>query len=544
MNRTESERTMPLAFGIFLLGFTFAMFLLQNLPFTFGDDLNNINLVKHTPWPVLLRALANPFTPAWYVHGIESLLTTRAFFSVIFKLLYDLFGYNENAFWAMKAGGFACTGALIFIFVATVTQKKWVGFMASLFYFTLPPVYRSISWISDIGILAEMFIALSFLLFLSVYFCEGETSPKRILLPVCLLIFSAYLGMKLRETARMIPFILLGFIILHQNRNLFKWFGGNAKNKILFLTSLILFLPVIPWIRPQADEFDTRSHAAVFQIDYRNFLFILAPLFKILFWILLFVGAIFLLFRVAKGWIKEENVLINHPPWSVFLLVILWAGFSTLAFALNFKVQDNLRYLMTPLIPLTILIFGLHGRVSSAFQKPVFQIIVNLLFTVVVIIGLERNWQEVRFARNYFNGVEIADYKLTQKLCENYYQDPDVSWQELDDFHRGKGRTIPESREIKIKAWDENAKVLLNPEHLGKVALKWGAAYILVFESLPDRAKDLLENPNLVLIYESTTSNGSLYNQVFHKKKKANRPIYLYKYTLNPSHLPLRALPP
>ena len=142
--------------------------------------------------------------------------------------------------------------------------------MASLFYFTLPPVYRSISWISDIGILAEMFIALSFLLFLSVYFCEGETSPKRILLPVCLLIFSAYLGMKLRETSRMIPFILLGFIILHQNRNLFKWFGGNAKNKILFLTSLILFLPVIPWIRPQADEFDTRSLAAIFQIDYRK----------------------------------------------------------------------------------------------------------------------------------------------------------------------------------------------------------------------------------------------------------------------------------
>lgn len=530
MSHSESRHTKLHAMGVFALGFAFAMFLLQNLPFTFGDDLNNINLVRNTSWAELLRALADPFTPAWYVHGIESLLTTRAFFSVLFKLLYDLFGYNVNAFHTLNASGFGGTGALIFLFVAVVSQKKWVGWTASLFFFTLSPVYRSVSWFSDIGILAEMLIALSFFLFLSTYFCEKKTELKQSLKPFLFLVISAYLGMKLRETARMIPFILTGFIILHQNRNLFKWLAANARNKMLFLASLILFLPVIPWIHPPGGEFDARSHTAIFQIDYRNFFYILAPLFKIVFWILIFLGGILLILRLSKGSVKKEKI-VNQPPWSIFVFFILWAGFSTLAFALNFKVQDNLRYLMTPLIPITLLIFGFYGRVYSVFQKPTLRIVINSLFLVMVILSAGENWQGIKFARNYLGGVEIADFKLTQKLIQDYYQGPEVSWQELDDFFRGAGRTKPESREIKIKAWDDSAKEKLNPEYLQKVASKWGAAYVLVFENLPDSAKSLLEDPNLTLIHESTTSNGSLYSQVFRKKKKANRPIYLYKYS-------------
>lgn len=543
MSHLESQRTLSLAGGVFLLGFGFAMFLLQNLPFTFGDDLNNINLVKNTPWPVLLRALANPFTPAWYVHGIESLLTTRAFFSVLFKLLYDQFGYNENAFWALKAAGFAGTGALVFLLVAALTQKKWVGFMAALFLFTLPPVYRTVSWISDIEIVTELFILTSFFLFLSVYFCGEKSSLKRTLPTVILLMASAYLGMKLRETARMIPFILLGFIIFHQNRNLVKWLRTDARNKVLVITSLLLFLPIIPWKGPTAGEFDVRSHAAVFQVDYRNFLYILTPLFQMMVWLPLLIVGIFIFMRVTKSWAKKEEAAAHRPPGGIFLFFVLWAGFSTLAFALNFKVQDNIRYLTTPLIPLTILAFCLYGRIVPTFEKPLLRYIPHGLIIAAVILSIFAggNWKEIRFAREYLGGVEIADYKLTTKLNEDYYQDREISWQELDDFFRGKGRTIPESREIKIKAWDEDAKEKLRPENLERTALKWGGAYVLVFENLPDDARALLEDANLELIYESTTSNGSVYNKVFRKRRKANRPIFLYKYTANPAHPPSQA---
>ena len=530
MNQSQPRQSLLSVSVVFLLGLGFALFLLQNLPFTFGDDLNNINLVKNTPWPVLLRALVNPFTPAWYVHGIESLLTTRAFFSVLFKLLYDLFGYNANAFWALKAVGFAGAGALIFIFVSAVGEKKWVGFMASLFYFTLPPVYRTVSWISDTEIVAEMFILASFLLFLSLYFCPEKGSLKRSFPSVVFLMVAAYLGMKLRETARMIPFILLGFIMLHQNRNLAKWLRTDARNKTLFVTSLLLFLPVIPWKAAPSGEFDARSNAAVFQIDFRNFLYILAPLFQIMLWVILYVVGLFLFQRFTKSPAKVEKDEASHPPWAVFLFFTLWAGFSTLAFALNFKVHDNLRYLTTPLIPLTILAFGLYGRMVPSFNHAVARILVNGTFAGFVLFSLQENWHEVRFARNYYGGVEITDFKLTQKLCEDYYQDSEVTWQALDDFYRGKGRTLPESREIKIKAWDENAKEKLNPEYLKKIASKWGAAYVLVFENLPDESKSLLEDPNFTKVYESTTANGSFYSRVFRKKKKANRPIFLYKY--------------
>ena len=43
-----------------MIGFLFAFFLLQNLPFTFGDDLNVIFAARQNDWPALVKAVLNP----------------------------------------------------------------------------------------------------------------------------------------------------------------------------------------------------------------------------------------------------------------------------------------------------------------------------------------------------------------------------------------------------------------------------------------------------------------------------------------------------
>ena len=137
---------------VFLIGVLFAFFLLQDLPFTFGDDLNVIHTARESSWGVLLRAVLNPFTPAWYVHGEECLLTTRAFETFLFKAVFQGFGYSPNAFQAVKVLGFAGCGLLISLLVLWGTENRVVALAAAIFFYLLPPVYRSLSWIADLEI--------------------------------------------------------------------------------------------------------------------------------------------------------------------------------------------------------------------------------------------------------------------------------------------------------------------------------------------------------------------------------------------------------
>ena len=229
---SEPYRLRPsffLASFVLVVGFAFGMLLLQNLPFTFGDDLNNIHFAKHTSWSVLLREVVNPFTPAWYVHGGKSLLATRAFEILLFKILVTLFGYAPNAFWSLKAIGYAGSGAVICLLLTFFTRNLWIGFAGSIFFFVFPPVYETVSWISDSEILAELCVLVTFFMYMYLYTDQKKRSAIEILPLILVLIGVSWLGMKLRETARMVPFVLAAFLIVHQNTSILSWVRESKK---------------------------------------------------------------------------------------------------------------------------------------------------------------------------------------------------------------------------------------------------------------------------------------------------------------------------
>jgi len=500
------------------------MLFLQNLPFTFGDDINNVHFVKTISWTPILRGVLNPFTPAWYVHGMDSLLTTRPFLTFLLKSLYELFGYNPNAFWCLKAASYAGVSALICLFLILFTQQKWLGILGSVFFCLLPPVYRSISWISDSEIIAEFFLVISFFVFLRLYTAEGRQKLSHSLLPVLVLIASAWLGMRLRETARMIPFVLTGFLLLHQNISLPQWLGQGSKNKLLFAVSLLLFFLVIPWDPAAGAQFDARSHLAIFNLRFDHLPQTLWPLFQTIGALLLLPIAmiIFILWRSgAKGdktfWRKSSVPLFFFTIWSLFPLA---------SFLLNFKVADNNRYLTTPLIPLILLTFTFFGNLSLEFNEKLRKYL-RVGFLVVVLVSSQRNLDEIVFIRHFYGGIDIADYLLTKKAYEDRFNDPDASWEELDDFYAGRGlASKPEFQVAKIKEWDPNMREEVKPENLAKLASKHGVVYVL---SLTD---GLFQNePRVKQLWKTTTANGSFYSWIMPKiKKKTNRACYLYKY--------------
>ncbi len=339
--------------------------------------------------------------------------------------------------------------------------------------------------------------------------------------------------MKLKETTRIIPFVTSGFIILHQNRKIFNWFR-IPKNAYLLIASLFLFIPVVPWIKTTSVPLDSRSQLELSKFDSGRLVEIFSPFIPFLFWLLVILTLAHIIFYLIPS--KRPKDSSNSLPSGSFFFLGLWSVFCLLGFLFNFKVENNIRYLTTPLIPLAILSFSL-------FQKPLTllygwrRLLLLLWIPIFFQTSLENGRVKMKFmpkeitsARDFSSGVDIADYELTKKLNEDYYQDTEVTWQELDDFYRGKGRVIPASRAIKIKIWNKNAEKRTTPGYLRRLSRKWGAAYILVFENPPDWAEALMRDPNLALVFESTTSNGSFYSKVFRNKKKANRKIFLYKY--------------
>lgn len=510
--------------AVALFGILFSTVLLQNLPFTFGDDLNVIHTARTTSWIQLLRAVLNPITPAWYVHGAECLLTTRAFETLLFKLIFELFGYEPNAFLALKILSYTGSGILIFLFVVIFTQRPGVALGASFFFYLLPPIYRSVSWITDLELTAQMFLLLCFFVFFRTYHARETESPQRIFLRLFLLVASAWLGMKLKETVRIIPFVLLGFMVLHQRSRFLGWFS-SLKNRALFASACFLLIPVIPWRLSPEVALDSRSHTAIFHLNLPNVFQTLSPLVELLLPLFALVMILLIVTRLQKP--AQAKIFPQQMPSGAFLFLTLWILPCLLGFALNFNVENNARYLTTPLIPLTILIFSLLGS-SARHLKGWRQHIFNTVFVVLLVIALQRNLDEVVFLRNYFGGVDIADYALTKKIYEDRFGSESATWQDLDDFWRGrKSPDRKEFREIRIKEWDRNMSEAVRPENLAALASKWGAAYVLSFnDSL------YTDTPEVQQIFRSTTANQSLYATLLPKiKKKTHRAIYLYKYT-------------
>ena len=521
---------------VFLIGFLFALLLLQNLPFTFGDDLDTMQIADQTSWSFLLRQTLNPTTPVWFaLRGDINRLNTRVFDTILFKLLHRLFGLNPNAFWILQALSFAGVGTLIAILVFMATREKHLATMAAFFFYLLPPVFKSLSWMSDREVLAEFFILVSFSSFLSLY-RPNRRADVNSTTRIILLVLSAWLGMKLKETVRMVPLILLAFLVLHQNRNLLRWLRENRIHVFLILYPLFLLLTVIPWKAALMPETETPLSKTNFQFS-PSFLPLLLgyPAIHFTLPLLLLAVCLVLVFLTHQ---RESSH--QKPPGfaSEHLLFFgIWAVFCLLASSLGFDLKGQIRYFTTVLIPLTVFVFALLGNLVRVirvrfpkFEKLVFVpvLMVSILFQTPLEAGrvkFHSKLDKILFMRNYLSGTDIADYQLTKRLYEDYLHISNASWTDLEHFYHGKPPADPALfGDLRIKEWDPDEDV--SETRLEKRARRRGAVYVLSSDpTLSERA------PGLSLLWQGTTENGSVYSRVIGKvKKKNSRKIFLYKY--------------
>jgi len=523
---------------IFLIGFAFAFGLTQNLPFTFGDDLDIIETARQTSWGHFLKQLVNPLTPRWVMFGAYNRLTTRVFQTLIFKILHHLGGLNPNLFWAVQSFAFAGIGCLIFFFLYSETGNRGLGFAGSLFFYNLRPTYRTLCWISDSELIAEFLLASAFFLFIRFY---RKEDAKKTFSEIFLFFFISWLAMKTKETVRTIPVVALAFLAFHQNRNFFIWFQKSQKNKLTVGLLLLLLLTIIPWHPfqwPPSEpiKVNANSPALGFQLRLESLQALGAQMVKLFVPVAVSLTACFSL--ALWGSLPESS----HRPRDrsiLFCFFSIWAALCLAASVAGFDIKGHPRYMITALIPLTIFVWSLYQKPleslwggTSRWKKflAILLVAVPIVFQVPLENGrmkIQSKMDEILFARNYFSGTDIADYLLTRKIVEDRFSIKEASWDDVGHFYHGKPPAHPgEFGGIRIKAWSLNEDWSL--KRLERTRKIWGAVYILSFSN------DLFLNvPVVKLLWEGTTDNGSFYSRWIPKiKKKTNRRIYLYKYSL------------
>jgi len=527
-------------FFVFLFGLLGSFGLLQNLPFTFGDDLGIIDTGRQTSWSYLVRQIFNPQTPAWYAFGGDyNRLTTRVLQTFFFKVLYAGFGLRPNLFWLLQSLGFAGVGMGLFFFLFLETRNKALSVAGSVFFFLLPPVYRALSWISDPEIIAESFLVFSFLLFIYL----DRTKPKAMAFwmgGVCL-ILAMWFGMKIKETVRIGPVVMLLYLALRERQNLFKWLRASPRHWFLFGVPALLLLSIIPWSNTGHLQLNPLSQKSAFHLSRANSLKALLSSLG-MYYVPVLISLATVYFIPIRHSRKDAQ---GTYSFGLLLFFGVWTFICLAGTSLGFDFEHHPRYLTTVLIPLTLFSFALFKRPLALIQEWLLRwryltLALLLGFPVLFQTSFEEHrlrvtskLDEILFHRYYYGGLDTADFLLTQKLYEDRFHVPQASWKEIDDFFHAKPPGRPrEFGEIRIKEWDPDQDVSL--ERLERTNREWGTAYVLSFNSDLEQKR-----PELNLLWQGQTDNRSLYSLAIGKlKKKAYRKVFLYKFSPLPAGQP------
>jgi len=525
-----------LGFLIFFLFFSFSFLLLQNLPFTFGDDLNIVYIAKITDWSKLIGEFVHPFTQALYVHGLSCQLSTRVFQTLIFKLSYLLGGYQVNFFWLHKAlaYGFCCSG--VFAIVSHFSKKIYPGAFAAMFIGFCTPVILSMAWLADTEVVAQAFLIMSLYIFIRL--ADPAFNGSKIKTAVLLVgyFLAAWAAMKLKETARIIPLITLGYLIL-------TWKGdrgpGKALRSVLLILSGILFLSIIPGFREAQVVIDTKSHGVLQNLSVKGLMTVAARLFDYF-----FIPSAVLIFYAILGFFTRFNfpkpAAVTGKESPLWIVLALWTLFSLAGFTLGFDIESNPRYMTTPMIPLGIVMFILLGRAFERVVEANGRILTRIFSVFFLIACLFQGFpgskngffvfklDEVLYARNFWGGTDIAIFKMASRVYSDYYGRSEPTWQDLHHFfHHEKNRFSG----MQLKEWDINQK--FDNKQLSESFTEWGALYVYSFSPDLETRYSWLNK-----IYEDTTDNNSFYSGIIKKiKKKAVRRFYLYKAAAIPASL-------
>jgi len=525
---------------VFLFTLIVYTFLTQNLPFTIGDDLNVMQMTISASWPEIFKESLNPISPAWHVNDIESVLSTRSFNTLILKGLYEIDGLNWEIFHFAKSLFLAFCAVAFFLLVFEVTRDSLTALLTSLMIVLSPPVYESVSWIVGFEVVCELFILLSFYFFFILYGSGHKKGRFSYTLISILFLWSSWWALENKETAKMIPIVLCGFLALRYHFGIFKWLAEQAHHKwLLFLA----FAPVLFMIPRSIPEYDKEVyHKTELALDFeywKQFLnrfqdgqlgsklhgVIAHPMFtlSLLISVVFFVLLVLLLAKFMKnGGARSTGPRLKRKTMVLFALP--WLALSALPLLLNLEIQR--RYFMIQIIPfsfLAALFFSLRLG-GGLFRKAFFSALLILFCGSWCLAG----FGGLVYLRRNMNQKDVAGYEIARTLYRDVVK-PDREVTMFDVMKLYASDEILERgmyNAMKVSDWDHGdlhaAEAL---ELLRQAKEKTGNAYLVIHETRND-----LKELGGTKIATVSSVKGSVFGWVLQKLGWATPAYEVYRF--------------
>lgn|GEM_PF-2674215 len=398
------------SFWLFIFGVAFALIFSWGLPL-WDDDYNWIARIEDQSVPEILGEILSPVSTLSENWGFND----RPVQSLVTWVLYRVWGYNALPFYLYKSFIFGLLLVVTYRWALLVTRRRRIATLCAVFYGVTPAVMAAHLWIADFATTAELVLAVT--AWLCFHKLEGELFSDDDLsvdvrpwwrwfagwLPLLLLIYLAY---KTKADTKILPFILLGHVLLVAPRRFLRylplglivillavpwgpavfhrlppWLPGSGGSEISWMFREATFHQVLDFI---GDPRRLAPGGHLFTDIPFSILETVGPLFW-LFLLLLLMAAL----RRTKGTARTDDEpdrrpiariwrlcglrLADGPPVTArarraMVFVLVW---SVGALAVSSMLPDmqhlfRIRYGIIPLLPACILLGGMAGRLIPA----------------------------------------------------------------------------------------------------------------------------------------------------------------------------------
>ncbi|MBN2432931.1 MAG: hypothetical protein JXQ27_15760, partial [Acidobacteria bacterium] len=229
------------AFWLFVFGVAYALFFAWGLPL-WDDDYNWIARIEDQTLPDILGEILSPVSKLSENWGFND----RPVQSLVTWVLYRVWGYNALPFYLYKCFIFGLLLVMTYRWALLVTRRRRIAALAAAFYGVTPAVMAAHLWIADFATTAELVMAVT--AWLCFHKLEGELFPvdDRPVEPQAWwrwfagwlpLLFLMYLSFKTKADTKVLPFILLGYVLVVAPRRFCRYLP----------LGLILILLAVPW---------------------------------------------------------------------------------------------------------------------------------------------------------------------------------------------------------------------------------------------------------------------------------------------------------
>ena len=233
--------------GVFFFAFLFIMVCYVGLPIDFNADYvrTHVRGLTFLSTEELVRNILNPTTPAWFYPEDGRMEYLRPLQVLIFNFIHYLFPFNMVPFQILAGIGNGLLGVFFYLFIFYWTRKPILGWLAVIFYCSFPTNYFIMSSVSPIDF--QFFISAMSALALVIFalLTMGQFKKRLSFVAAILLsIILIWLGIKLKSTEKILPFVCLTFF-LRRSPFILKRIG-RFRFSVIFITMLATMILVVP----------------------------------------------------------------------------------------------------------------------------------------------------------------------------------------------------------------------------------------------------------------------------------------------------------